>query len=184
RDRLAEEKYVGYMDVNCIVNGQGIYPLEFTARFGYPTISIQADGLQMPVSDFLYGMAAGSLTNFKTKRGFQIGVRIVVPPFPYNDPKTFEANSKDRVIIFRKPNYDGIHIEDVKLVNGEWLITGTSGVILIVTGFGVSVKQAQAQAYQRVKNILIPNMYYRTDIGDRWFEDHDKLHSWGYLRES
>ena len=134
--------------------------------------------------DFLHGMAAGTLTNFKTKRGFQIGIRIVVPPFPYNDPKTFEANSKDRVIIFRKPNYDGIHIEDVKLVNGEWLITGTSGVILIVTGFGVSVKQAQAQAYQRVKNILIPNMYYRTDIGDRWLEDHDKLHSWGYLRES
>ena len=21
------------------------------------------------------------------------------------------------------------------------------------------------------------------DIGDRWFEDHDRLHTWGYLRE-
>jgi phosphoribosylamine--glycine ligase len=30
---------------------------------------------------------------------------------------------------------------------------------------------------------MIPNMYYRTDIGDRWFEDSDKLHNWGYLRE-
>ena len=182
--RLREERYVGYIDVNCIVNGNGIYPLEFTARFGYPTISIQADGISMPVGDFLAGMADGTLKNFKTKRGFQIGVRVVVPPFPYHDPKTFDANSRDRVIIFRKPNYDGIHIEDVRQVNGEWLITGHSGVVLIVTGQGVSVKQAQAQAYQRVKNILIPNMYYRTDIGDRWFEDHDKLHSWGYLRES
>jgi phosphoribosylamine--glycine ligase len=27
-------------------------------------------------------------------------------------------------------------------------------------------------------------MYYRKDIGDRWFEDHDRLHTWGYLRES
>ncbi len=182
--KLAEEGYVGYIDVNCIVNGQGIYPLEFTARFGYPTISIQADGLSMPVADFLYGMASGTLTNFKYKRGFQIGLRVVVPPFPFNDPKTFEANSKDRVVIFRKPNYEGIHIEDVKLVNGEWLITGHSGVVLIVTGLGSSVKQAQAQAYQRVRNILIPNMYYRKDIGDRWFEDHDRLHTWGYLRES
>jgi phosphoribosylamine--glycine ligase len=25
-------------------------------------------------------------------------------------------------------------------------------------------------------------MYYRTDIGDRWAEDSDKLHNWGYLR--
>ncbi|MEX2496344.1 MAG: phosphoribosylglycinamide synthetase C domain-containing protein [Woeseia sp.] len=182
--RLAEEGYVGYIDVNCIVNGQGIYPLEFTARFGYPTISIQADSLSMPVADFIAGMADGSLRTFKFKRGFQIGVRVVVPPFPYSDPKTFEANSKDRVVIFRRPNYEGIHIEDVKLVNGEWLITGNTGVVLIVTGQGISVKQAQAQAYQRVNNILIPNMYYRKDIGDRWFEDHDKLHTWGYLRES
>jgi len=26
-------------------------------------------------------------------------------------------------------------------------------------------------------------MYYRTDIGDRWFDDGDKLNTWGYLRE-
>ena len=183
-EQLATEGYVGYIDVNCIVNGQGIYPLEFTARFGYPTISIQADSLSMPLADFISGMADGSLKTFKFKRGFQIGVRIVVPPFPYTDPKTFEANSKDRVVIFRRPNYEGIHIEDVKLVKGEWLITGNTGVVLIVTGQGISVKQAQAQAYQRVSNILIPNMYYRKDIGDRWFEDHDKLHTWGYLREN
>jgi phosphoribosylamine--glycine ligase len=182
--KLRDERYVGYIDVNCIVNGQGIYPLEFTSRFGYPTICIQADGIAMPMGEFLLGMAEGTLQDFKTKKGFQIGLRIVVPPFPFHDPKTFEANSKDRVIIFRKPNYEGIHIEDVRLVNGEWLITGHTGVVLVVTGQGISVKQAQQQAYQRVKNILIPNMYYRTDIGDRWFEDHDKLHSWGYLRES
>jgi phosphoribosylamine--glycine ligase len=182
--KLRDERYVGYIDVNCIVNGQGIYPLEFTSRFGYPTICIQADGIAMPMGEFLLGMAEGTLQDFKTKKGFQIGLRIVVPPLPFHDPKTFEANSKDRVIIFRKPNYEGIHIEDVRLVNGEWLITGHTGVVLVVTGQGISVKQAQQQAYQRVKNILIPNMYYRTDIGDRWFEDHDKLHSWGYLRES
>jgi phosphoribosylamine--glycine ligase len=80
-DKLAEEKYVGYIDINCIVNGQGIYPLEFTPRFGYPTISIQSDGISLPIGDFLYGMASGELKNFKTRTGFQIGVRVVVP-FP------------------------------------------------------------------------------------------------------
>src|SRR5260370_168501 len=68
------------------------------------------------------------------------------------------------------------------IVNGQWLTAGTSGVVLVVVGTGQTTKQAQAQVYSRIKNVLIPNMYYRTDIGDRWAEDSDKLHNWGYLR--
>jgi len=36
------------------------------------------------------------------------------------------------------------------------------------------MKQAQAQVYSRIKNVLIPTCNYRTDIGDRWAEDSDK----------
>ena len=179
--KLAEERYVGYIDLNCIVNSNGIYPLEFTARFGYPTIFIQQEGITVPMGEFFYGMASGTLKNFKTKSGFQVGVRIVVPPFPFSDPETFNVKSKDSVIHFRKPT-DGVHIEDVKLRNGEWVIAGTSGVVLVVVGTGYTMKQAQQQVYTRIKGIIIPHMYYRTDIGDRWFEDADRLHNWGYLR--
>ncbi|MBL7661247.1 phosphoribosylamine--glycine ligase [bacterium] len=180
---LSAEGYVGYIDLNCIVNHQGIYPLEFTARFGYPTISIQQEGMITPMGEFLYLLASGADFKFKTKKGFQVGVRLVVPPYPFDDEHTFNTYSKDALMIFQKPNYDGIHIEDVKLVNGEWLLAGSTGVALIVCGTGQTMKQAQAQAYSRIKNILIPSMYYRNDIGDRWAEDSDKLHNWGYLRE-
>ncbi|MCY7410506.1 MAG: hypothetical protein LH473_09545, partial [Chitinophagales bacterium] len=180
--KFTEEGYTGYMDVNCIVNAQGIYPLEFTARFGYPTISIQQEGINMPMSEFLYEMAAGTLVEFKTKRGFQMGVRVVMPPFPFNDEKTHNTYTKDTVIMFKKPNLEGVHIEDVKLVNGEWVIAGESGVVLIVCGSGQTMKQAKAQAYSRVANIMIPSMYYRDDVGERWIEDSDRLHAWGYLR--
>lgn len=181
---LRKEGYVGYIDVNCIVNGNGIYPLEFTSRFGYPTISIQNDGMINPIGDFFYELAKGENVTLKTKKGFQLGARIVVPPFPYKDKKTFITFSKNAAIVFKKPPTEGVHIEDVKLEHGEWLITGGSGVALIVTGLGQTMKQAQQQLYERIKNIMIPNMYYRTDIGNRWFEDSDKLHVWGYLRES
>ncbi|MFT5937058.1 MAG: phosphoribosylamine--glycine ligase [Pseudohongiellaceae bacterium] len=180
--RLAEENYVGYIDLNCIVAGNHIYPLEFTARFGYPTIFIQQEGILTPISEFLYGLATGTRKSFKTRTGFQVGVRVVVPPFPFNDPETFAVKSKDTIIHFRKGK-EGVHFEDVKLVNQEWVITGNSGVILVVVGTGATMKQAQKQAYARIKNLIIPHMYYRVDIGNRWFEDSDKLHSWGYLRE-
>ncbi|MBU4502702.1 MAG: phosphoribosylamine--glycine ligase [Nanoarchaeota archaeon] len=179
---LAKEGYVGYIDMNCIVNGYGIYPLEFTSRFGYPTISIQQEGMINPIGDFFYDIARGANPKLKVKSGFQIGVRLVVPPFPFKDMETFNVKSKDSVIFFKK-NHEGVHIEDVKIANGEWVVTGTSGVILIVCGTGTTMKQAQAQVYKRIKNIKIPHMYYRTDIGDRWFEDSDKLHTWGYLRD-
>jgi phosphoribosylamine--glycine ligase len=180
--RLRRERFAGYIDVNCIVNGNGIYPLEFTARFGYPTIMIQQEAITTPIGEFLYGLADGTLTRFKARSGFQVGVRVVVPPFPYHDRETFERNSRDAVIFFKKPNREGVHIEDVRSVGNEWYVTGGSGVVLTVVGMGPTMRQAQRQAYARIENIMIPNMYYRKDIGDRWYEDHDRLHSWGYLR--
>ena len=181
--KLAEERYTGYIDVNCIVNNNGIYPLEFTARFGYPTISIQQEGLLTPLGELLRGLADGTLSRVRAKSGFQLGVRIVVPPFPYRDMETLESTSKDAVILFKTPSREGYHIEDVRTVDGEWLVTGTSGVALLVCGTGPTMKQAQRQTYSRVDNIMIPNMYYRKDVGDRWAEDSDRLHSWGYLRD-
>ncbi len=180
--KLAEENYVGYIDLNCIVSGSNIYPLEFTARFGYPTIFIQEEGIITPIGELLHGLASGTRNSFRTRSGFQVGVRIVVPPFPFTDPETFRVKSKDTIIHFRKGK-EGVHFEDVKLVNEEWVITGSSGVILVVVGTGATMRQAQRQAYARIKNLIIPHMYYRVDIGNRWFEDSDKLHSWGYLRE-
>jgi phosphoribosylamine--glycine ligase len=181
--KLREEGYIGYIDINCIVNSYGIYPLEFTSRFGYPTISIQHEGMLTPIGEFFYELARGNGHKLRVKSGFQVGVRVVVPPFPFNDTETFETHSEDAVIIFKKPNTEGIHIEDVRMVNGEWLITGHAGVILIVVGTGPTMRQAQTQVYNRINNILIPNMFYRKDIGNRWFEDSDRLHTWGYLRE-
>ena len=58
--KLAEEGYVGYIDLNCIVNNNGIYPLEFTRRFGYPTISIQQEGMLTPISDLFWELATGA----------------------------------------------------------------------------------------------------------------------------
>ena len=68
-------------------------------------------------------------------------------------------------------------------VNGQWYVAGTAGVVLVVGGSRQTMRQAQAHAYSRIRNILIPGQVSASDIGERWFEDHDKLHTWGYLRE-
>ncbi|MFH1056007.1 MAG: phosphoribosylglycinamide synthetase C domain-containing protein [Candidatus Altiarchaeota archaeon] len=181
--KLKEEHYVGYIDINCIVNSNGIYPLEFTPRFGYPCLFIQQEGMLIPISEFFYQLAKGEKPNLRVRSGFQVGVRIIVPPYPYVDSEAFETHSKEAVVIFKKPDdKEGVHIEDVKLVDGEWVVAGSAGVVLTVVGCGQTMQQARSRMYNRVNNIILPNRYYRLDIGERWAEDSDRLHTWGYLR--
>jgi phosphoribosylamine--glycine ligase len=177
---LRKARYVGYIDINCIVNGRGIYPLEFTARFGYPTINIQQEGVLSEWGDFLYEIAHYRDYNLRTKKGFQIGVVIVTPPFPFNDPWETELH-KDISILFKKPNFEGIHLGDVKIVDNVWRTAGYSGYNLIVTGSGSTMNEARKQTYSRIDNIMLVNMIYRTDIGATWNEDSDRLRTWGYL---
>lgn len=179
-DELRRCRYVGYIDINCIVNGRGIYPLEFTCRFGYPTISIQQEGVLSEWGELLYAMAKGQPFDLKTKKGFQVGVVCVTPPFPYNDPKEFELY-KDLSILFKKPNIEGMHIGDIKNIDDIWRVAGSSGYVLIVTGNGTTMEEARKQAYSRLDNVILLNMIYRTDIGATWGEDSDKLQTWGYL---
>ncbi len=180
KEDIKKSGYVGYIDINCIANARGIYPLEFTSRFGYPTISVQEEGTISEWGEFLYLIAKGENFDLKTKKGFQVGVICLVPPFPYED-KSETAIYRDLSIIFKKPGFDGIHLGDVKLIEGNWRIAGETGYALVVTGSGTTVEDARRQAYNRIENILLQNMFYRTDIGLGWYQDSDKLQTWGYL---
>ncbi|MEK7624607.1 MAG: phosphoribosylglycinamide synthetase C domain-containing protein [Patescibacteria group bacterium] len=179
---LAESGYIGYVDINCIVNGKGIYPLEFTCRFGYPTIPIQLEGISMLTGEWLSKLARGETFELKTKRGFQVGVRILVPTHLSRNNKDLVEMYRDLPILFKKPgNLEGVHIEDIKLEEGVWRIAGESGCLLVITASGSTVAEARTQVYSRVKNIMAQNMFYRTDIGHKWPSDSDKLQTWGYL---
>ena len=178
---LAQSGYIGYIDLNCIANAKGIYPLEFTSRFGYPTISIQMEGVTGGWGVFLKDLANKRASELKAKKGFQVGVVVAVSPFPFTDLAAFRRYSEDAIIIFKKPSYEGVHIGDVKLVEGDWRLAGQSGYALVITGSGVTVDDAKKQAYRRVENIILPNLFYRTDVGERWNRDGDMLHTWGYL---
>ena len=180
KTELAKSGYVGYIDINCIANAKGIYPLEFTSRFGYPTISIQMEGITIPWGEFLYKLAKKEPIDLKIKKGFQMGVVVAVPPFPFDDKKEAFIY-KDLSILFKKNNLDGIHLGDVKKINETWSVAGESGYVLVVTGSGMTVDDTRKQVYSRVNNIVLQNMFYRTDIGLKWYKDSDRLQTWGYL---
>ena len=181
-DWLANEGYVGSIDINCIVNENGIYPLEFTPRFGYPTIALQEESIESSTGAFFSDLAHGNEPDVDVHNGYQIAVRVVLPPFPFDDEKTYDENSRNAAVVFETDSRDGIHLEDAKKVDGQWRAAGDNGMPIVVTGKGDTMQAAREQAYDRIDDIVMPNMYYRDDIGERWIDgDGDRLQAWGYL---
>ena len=200
-DWLADEGYVGSIDLNCIVNETGVYPLEFTPRFGYPTITLQEEAFESGTGQFFFDLANGNDPELQVHDGYQVGVRVVLPPFPFDDEKTYAENSRNAAIVFETESREGIHIEDAKrvpvegtergtgerdepgaAVDGQWRAAGENGMPLVVTGKGETMAAAREQAYGRIDDVIMPNMYYRDDIGERWNDgESDRLQAWGYL---
>ena len=133
-----------------------------------------------PVGEWLLKLARGEDFELRTKKGFQVGVVVAVPPFPYYDRREADIY-RDLSIVFRKPNLEGVHLGKVKIVEDEWHPAGESGYALVITGSGTTVAEARKMAYNRIDNIILQNKFYRTDIGLRWSTDSDKLQAWGYL---
>nr|WP_231754641.1 phosphoribosylamine-glycine ligase [Halapricum sp. CBA1109] len=175
---LAEEGYVGSIDLNCIVNGTGIYPLEFTPRFGYPTITLQQEGFESGTGQFFYDLANGNNPEIAVHDGFQVCARVVLPPFPFDDEATYDENSRNAAVVFDTDSREGVHIEDAKRVDGQWRVAGENGMPVVVTGKGETMGAARRQCYDRVEDIVLPNCYYRDDVGERWIDgDGDRLQS-------
>lgn len=179
--RLEQAGYRGYLDLNCLVDGRGIYPLEFTSRFGYPTICLQQEGIKMPMGKFLADLVVGKNFTIPLKGKYQVGMRIVMPPHPFNSKKDFLTYSAGAKVEFLAKDLSGIHIEDLIKVNNEWRVAGEDGFALVVAASGQTMAQARERAYQNVKKVFLPNMYYRNDIGAKWSEEQRLLKNWGYL---
>lgn len=180
-NQLAETGYVGYFDINCIADEEGIYPLEFTARFGYPTIDTQLAGLNMPVAEFLYRLASGDDFKIKVKPGVQIGVCAVLPPFISSDLD--EASIyRNMPILASTPVKQWSKLElffkDVKVTDEYLRVAGEARLVCVAGGSGSTMKKAREEAYRRIKQIKVPNMFYREDIGLKWEQDSKNLKKW------
>lgn len=177
----------GYINVNTIVNAAGVWPLEFTSRFGYPGFAI-CDALHTEGWDrILFRMAHGTGGSIGTRDGYAVGVVITVPPFPYE--YGYAELSKGEPIRFRTaPDPDErmhFHYGEVALSGAGPVTSGSIGYIMVVTGTGADIAAAQEAAYRRVRNVVVRNMRYRNDIGDRLKRsDLSTLRALGYLDDA
>lgn len=183
-DMLRHGGYCGYINVNLIANDAGLWPLEFTSRFGYPGFAICEALHTEPWEDILARLLRRDSLALKTRSGFAAGVVLTVPPFPYR--QGYDELSKGEPICFRPgmsaADREAIHFAEVAQAGGQLVTSGASGYIGVATGVGRSVRDARDEAYRVARQVVIPNMRYRTDIGDRVISrDLDTLAALGWL---
>jgi phosphoribosylamine---glycine ligase len=184
---LQKINFRGDININCIVNETVAYPLEATARFGYPAIQLHMEIQQSPWAKFLKALADGENYNLKWEKGYGIVVLIATPPFPYHRPRYKHFSPEGITIHFKdellKQDLNHIHFEGVmKKKNGEFCICDNIGYALHVSGMDKTVAKTRDKVYSIIQNIVIPKMYYRTDIGLKFIkEDERKLREWGWI---
>lgn len=166
---LRANRYCGYINLNTIVNQEGIWPLEFTCRFGYPGYAILDPLQKTSWANLFRGMGTRSALRFDTEPGFAVGIVITTPPFPYSRdtvpvpvglPLLFEGD-------LSPAEQRHVHYGEVALRNGVLVTSGASGYTLVVTGTGQTIEAARDDANALAAKVVVANARYRTDIGTR-----------------
>jgi len=181
---LRDGGYCGYINVNLMANGEGLWPLEFTSRFGYPGYAICERLHREPWEAIFQKMLRRSDTRFKTLPGFAVGVVLTVPPFPHR--QGYGEISKGLPVILDErltpAQRAAIAFAEVERRQGALVTSGTCGYLGVATGCAPSVEAARAGALDVARKVYVPNLRYRNDIGVRVSQDClASLREWGYL---
>ena len=184
---LRDAGHVGYVNLNTIVNEEGIWPLELTCRFGYPGFAILDPIQKTPWSRLLAMMVTGSSLRFETMPGFSVGVLLTTPPFPYSRKQVDAAVGLP--IFFAEPfepaDRRNVHFGEVGRDEGGYVTSGLYGWTMVVTGVAATIGEAKNLAYERISRIVVPDGRYRLDIGDKLIDgEFERLERLGLLDPS
>ena len=166
---LRGRDHVGYVNLNTIVNEAGIWPLEFTCRFGYPGFAVLEPLQAIGWGALFQAMITGGGKRLPTWPGFSVGVVLTTPPFPYSRHQVTAPVGMPVMIDAGLDDADRAHIHycEVGLANETLVTSGLYGWTMVVTGVAATIAEAKAAAYARLDRVSVPDGRYRLDIADR-----------------
>jgi phosphoribosylamine--glycine ligase len=184
--------YVGDLDVNCIIDEKGqAWPLEFTARLGWPAFHLQNALQQGDPVEWLMKLANGEDSRSMLMNKIAVGVVLSIPDYPYS-----HATQREVVGIpiyglteslWRHWHPCQIKIQDSlpNVVAGEYVkmpMPATAGdYVGVMTAVADTVKDAALTCYKRLKKLTIPNnAQWRSDIGRRLIKQLPLIQRHGY----
>ena len=189
---LAKINYVGYVDVNCIIDEKGTpWPLEWTVRPGWPTFNIQQPLHEGDCVEWLMNLAKGMDSRNMIYDKIAVGIVIAIPDYPYS-----HLTRKEVVGVPIYGLSQGLlkHFHPCEMMLGENIPNVSGGDLVrtpmlvtagdyvgVMTATASTVKDAALTAQRRIEKLTIPNsLLHRTDIGRRLAKQLPSIQKHGF----
>ncbi len=199
-DKLADEMLVpmepilralghhGDFAVGAMIDTKGkAWPLEFTARCGWPAFFIQMASHRGDPVKWMRDLLDGKDT-LRVSYDAAIGVVMAQPPFPGNVGPVAECVGNpikgideigEQAHLVSVMKGCGPKMEAERVVEGEIYET-TDSYVMCITGTGKTIERARSKVYGAVDEIKFSDRIYRTDIGKKVIDKLPALHRHGF----
>jgi phosphoribosylamine---glycine ligase len=154
--------YTGFLYAGLMISPDGaIKVLEYNCRFGDPETQPIMMRLKSDLVELCEAALAGKLDKASSAWDDRVALGVVMAAGGY--PDTYQQDA----VISGLPDHE---MDDAKVfhagtqIQGDAIVTA-GGRVLCACALGDTIKEAQAKAYELVKDIHWDNAYYRTDIG-------------------
>src|SRR4029079_14468177 len=105
--------------------------------------------------------------DLSTLPGFAVGIVMTTRPFPYlrklvpepvGLPILFDGDITER-------DRRNMHSGAIRRADSQLVTAGYQGWTMVVTGTGLTIAEAQTNAYQLAQRAVVPTVRHRNDIG-------------------
>jgi phosphoribosylamine--glycine ligase len=180
---LREREYLGPIDLNAIVNDDGVWGLEFTPRFGYDAMPALLELFDANIGDTITAIAKREEPKtLPLKNLWAAALRVTIPPYP---SEAFHPEEGVPIRGFTKDDRAHTYFTDVLLNERGRLVSSPAyGAIVSLTGNGYSITEALEGPYRLAERAKIPDKQYRTDLRSLFVNEYNKLEPYLKHKES
>lgn len=178
-EMLHRTGFVGNIDCNTIIDDEGgVWPLEWTARCGWPSTNIEQALVDGDFVEFLAGLAEGRPPKIHRLNDVAVGVVLALPPFP-GPVADYDQVVGVPVYGITPAIEERLHFAEMQA--GKNAPESAGDYLLIATGTGESIVAARNQAHRVLGRLSIPSSpFWRVDIGQRLRSGLDDLARHGF----
>jgi phosphoribosylamine--glycine ligase len=166
---LISEDFIGPIDLNCVVNSEGVYGLEWTPRFGLDAVCSLLPLISQDLGKIIFDSFSED-SEMEIHPGiFSGGARLSIPPYPIEPIKDIKGIMKDSpnlgIPIHGLEKYeDYCYFYEVMKKDDQIVHSNGTGVIACISDIAIDPESCFDLVDEILDGCKIPDKQYRTDL--------------------